>query len=112
MSKKRKRSRIAPDSADNMAILTGASLDSVGGEAQTPEDGEPYYPRHLADDGSGQRRGEGVGDPAGGEYIRQPDGTNIAPNGAVIRNPWSETPEIKPDNEYTDEKEDMNLLIM
>ena len=51
--------------------------------------------------------GDGVG-----EYIPQPDGTNIAPNGAVIRNPWSDQPEIKPDHEYTPEKEDLNLMIM
>ena len=46
-----------------------------------------------------------------GEYVPIP-GSNMAPNGAVIRNPWSEQPEIKPDNAYTDEKEDLDLLIM
>lgn len=51
----------------------------------------------------------------GGEYVPIPGKGSIeqiAPNGAVIRNPWSEQPEIKPDYAYTDEQEDQNLLIM
>lgn len=51
----------------------------------------------------------------GGEYIPIPGDTRediITPNGAVVRNPWSEQPEIKPDYAYTDEQEDQNLLIM
>ena len=51
----------------------------------------------------------------GGEYVPIPGKgsiEHIAPNGAVIRNPWSEQPEIKPDYAYTDEQEDQNLLIM
>ena len=50
-----------------------------------------------------------------GEYVPIPGKgsiDHIAPNGAVIRNPWSEQPEIKPDYAYTDEQEDQNLLIM
>ena len=39
-------------------------------------------------------------------------GSDVAPNGAVIRNPWSQQPEITPDHEYTPEQEDLNLLIM
>ena len=39
-------------------------------------------------------------------------GTDIAPNGAVIRNPWSQKSEVEPDHEYTPEQEDLNLLIM
>ena len=48
------------------------------------------------------------------EYVPVPGDNRsvIAPNGAVIRNPWSEQPEVEPDNEYTPEKEDLNLLIM
>ena len=57
-----------------------------------------------------------VPDPGdGGEYVPSPGKgsiDHIAPNGAVIRNPWSEQPEIKPDYAYTDEQEDQNLLIM
>ena len=51
----------------------------------------------------------------GGEYVPIPGKgsiEHIAPNGAVIRNPWSEQPEIKPDHAYTDEQQDQNLLIM
>ena len=49
------------------------------------------------------------------EYIPIPGKGSIdhlAPNGAIVRNPWSEQKEITPDNEYTEEKEDLNLLIM
>lgn len=53
----------------------------------------------------------GIPMPDGVEYIPMP-GSNMTPNGAVVRNPWSEQPEITPDNEYTPEKEDLNLLIM
>ena len=37
------------------------------------------------------------------EYVPMPgdNRTVIAPNGAIIRNPWSEQTEIEPDNEYT-----------
>ena len=48
----------------------------------------------------------------GAQYIPLPDGTNVAANGAIVRNPWSNDFEIKPDNEYTEEKEDLNLLIL
>ena len=51
----------------------------------------------------------------GGEYVPIPGKgsiEHIAPNGAVIRNPWSEQPEIKPDHAYTDEQQDQNLLIL
>ena len=46
------------------------------------------------------------------EYVPMPgdNRTVIAPNGAIIRNPWSEQTEIEPDNEYTPEKEDLNLI--
>ncbi len=67
-------------------------------------DGGEYIPRHMADIGveNGER----------GEFLICPDGSHIAPNGAVIREPMSEQPEIAPDHEYTEEKEDLNLLIM
>ena len=48
----------------------------------------------------------------GGDYIDLPDGGRLAPNGAVIHDPYSNIPEVLPDNEYTPEKEDLNLLIM
>lgn len=48
----------------------------------------------------------------GGDYIDLPDGGHVAPNGAVIHDPCSDLPEVRPDNEYTPEKEDLNLLIM
>lgn len=46
------------------------------------------------------------------QYIPLPDGRNVAANGAIVRNPLADQPEIKPDYEYTPEKEDLNLLIM
>ncbi len=48
----------------------------------------------------------------GGDYIDLPGGGHVAPNGAVINNPNSEVPEVRPDHEYTPEKEDLNLMIM
>lgn len=48
----------------------------------------------------------------GADYIDLPDGGHVAPNGAVIRDPCSDLPEVLPDNEYTPEQEDLNLLIM
>ncbi len=48
----------------------------------------------------------------GGDYIDLPDGGHVAPNGAVIHDPCSGLPEVRPDHEYTPEKEDLNLLIM
>ena len=82
----------------------------------TEGSGGEYLPRHL----SGSNMPYRDDDPAApmpnrqgrGDVIPQPDGSNIAPNGAVIRNPWSDQPEIRPDHEYTPEKEDLDLLIM
>lgn len=93
------------------ADTTGAPIEEPDAGAAIPAEdgGEPYIPRHLA--GDGDRRRDEIGIP-GGDYIPQPDGTNIAPNGAVIRDPWSHKPEIKPDYEYTDEQQDYDLLIM
>ncbi|MBQ3331234.1 MAG: hypothetical protein IJG87_08675 [Ruminococcus sp.] len=79
---------------------------------------------HSVKDGSGVENNEDrdmrahpsgipVPDPGStAEYVPMPgdNRTVIAPNGAIIRNPWSEQPEIKPDYEYTDEKEDLNLI--
>ena len=67
-------------------------------------DGGEYIPRHMEDIGVEN------GEPA--EFLTRPDGSHIAPNGAVIRDPMSSQPEIEPDHEYTEEKEDLNLLIM
>ena len=94
------------------ANIAGVPVDEPDAGAAEPsgDGGEPYIPKHHA--GDGERRDEGIGVPRGGDYIPQPDGTNIAPNGAVIRNPWSQQPEIKPDYEYTDEQQDYDLLIM
>lgn len=50
-----------------------------------------------------------------GEFIPIPGDTRadfVTPSGAVVRNPWSEQPEIDPDYAYTDEQEDQDLLIM
>ena len=99
----------------NKQLPKGANIAGVpieepnAGVAIPSSDGnEPYIPRHLAPEG-----GRPAQHPAkDGEYLPQPDGSHIAPNGAVVRNPWSEQPEIKPDNEYTPEKEDLNLMIM
>ena len=93
------------------ANIAGAPIDEPdAGTAIPAEDGgEPYIPRHLAGDGG--RRGDEIGMP-GGDYIPQPDGSHIAPNGAVIRDPQSGRPEVKPDYEYTDEQQDYDLLIM
>lgn len=53
-----------------------------------------------------------VPDRQGGDYIDLPDGGRIAPNGAVVRDPCSDAPEVRPDHEFTPEKEDLDLLIM
>lgn len=47
-----------------------------------------------------------------GDYIDLPDGSHIAPNGAVIEEPMSGVPEVAPPNEYTPDKEDLDLMIM
>lgn len=50
------------------------------------------------------------GEEESGDYITLTDGRRIAPNGDYIVDPSSSTREIKPDNEYTPDKEDLNLL--
>lgn len=52
--------------------------------------------------------------PSPGEEDREdlPDGSRIAPNGAVIDDPMNRAPEIEPPNKYTPEKEDLDLLLM
>ena len=92
------------------ADTAGAPIAEPGSGAAIPSEdgGEPYAPRHLADGG---RREDEIGMP-GGDYIPQPDGSHIAPNGAVIRDPQSGRHEIKPDYAYTDEQQDYDLLIM
>ena len=47
-----------------------------------------------------------------GDYVNLPDGSHIAPNGAVIEEPMNNVPEVAPPNEYTPDKEDLDLLIM
>ena len=47
------------------------------------------------------------------EFVPIPGDTrvgHIAPNGVIVRNPWSEQPEVKPDNAYTEEKQDLDLI--
>ena len=96
---------------------------------------DKYEPKHLRPDNPGDMNDPGLGyaesdnnannhrgvHPAavplpdsgdGAQYIPLPDGTNVAANGAIVRNPWSNDFEIKPDNEYTEEKEDLNLIIL
>ncbi len=112
MSNKHDKPYKTPDGAN----IAGVPIEEPNAGVAIPSsDGaEPYIPRHLApDDAPHRREGSHAAEPTGGaDYIPQPDGTNIAPNGAVIRNPWSEKPEIKPDYEYTDEQQDYDLLIM
>ncbi len=68
------------------------------------------------DIGLPDRRGDdfnGVPDRrGGGDYIDLPGGGHVAPNGAVIHDPCSDLPEVRPDNAYTPDKEDLDLLIM
>ena len=82
----------------------------------TDGDGGEYIPRHLSGSDMPYRAGDAASPMLNrqgrGDYIPRPDGSNIAPNGAVVKNPWSDQPEIKPDHEYTPEKEDLDLLIM
>ena len=47
-----------------------------------------------------------------GDCVDLPDGSRIAPNGAIVEEPQSSIPEVLPPNEFTPEKEDLNLLIM
>lgn len=47
-----------------------------------------------------------------GDRIELPDGSRIAPNGAVIEEPMDAVPEVLPPNRYTPDKEDLDLLIM
>lgn len=51
-------------------------------------------------------------EPRGDDYVDLPGGSRIAPNGAVIEEPMSKVPEVAPPNEYTPDKEDLDLLIM
>lgn len=64
---------------------------------------DPAVPIELEMTGARQRRAE---------QIELPDGNRIAPNGAVIEDPSSAVPEVLPPNEYTPDKEDLDLLIM
>lgn len=48
----------------------------------------------------------------GADYAELPGGSNVASNGAVIKDPNSARREIDPDYGYTPEKEDLDLLIM
>lgn len=61
------------------------------------------YPIHAPEEVP--RRGRG-------DYIDLPDGSHIAPNGAVIEEPLNTVPEVLPPHEFTEEKEDLDLMIM
>ena len=101
-----------PNTMNNGVILPagpGANPSSFP-RYDTPVDplaGLPEEERHAGDY-------SGMPDDSkrGGDYIELPDGGHIAQNGAVIHDPCSDLPEVKPDHEYTPEKEDLNLLIM
>ncbi len=73
---------------------------------------------HIADVPAEEEKVHPLGIPiedGAGEFVPVPGDTRagiIAPNGAVVRNPWSQQPQIKPDHAYTDEQEDQDLLIM
>lgn len=96
---------------NSVVIATGPGANpSSFPRYDTPVDplaGLPDEERHAGDDS-----GMPDGGRRGGDYIDLPDGGHVAPNGAVIHDPCSDLPEVKPDNEYTPEKEDLNLLIM
>lgn len=96
---------------NGVVIATGPGANpSSFPRYDTPVDplaGLPDEERHAGDDS-----GMPDGGRRGGDYIDLPDGGHVAPNGAVIHDPCSDLPEVKPDNEYTPEKEDLNLLIM
>lgn len=77
-------------------------VDPLAGVPDEERRGDPQPDDY---DGFPGRRG-------GGDYIDLPGGGHVAPNGAVIHDPSSDVPELKPDHEYTPEKEDLNLLIM
>ena len=96
-----------PDSEHEPSLVRSTLVDDqeqTGTPAGTP-DNTRVHPLGIP-----------IPDPGdGGEYVPIPGKgsiDHIAPNGAVIRNPWSEQPEIKPDHAYTDEQQDQNLLIM
>lgn len=104
-------------SADNEPVVHGSDSKS---ESDLPQS-EVVIDEERQDHRKGAAApahplGIPIPDPGdGGEYVPIPgEGSieSIAPNGAVIRNPWAEQPEIKPDYAYTDEQDDMNLLIM
>ena len=92
-----------PDSEHEPSLVRSTLVDDRE-QTGTPA-GTPVHPIGIP-----------IPDPGdGGEYVPIPGKgsiDHIAPNGAVIRNPWSEQPEIKPDHAYTDEQQDQNLLIM
>ena len=92
-----------PDSEHEPSLVRSTLVDDQE-QTGTPA-GTPVHPIGIP-----------IPDPGdGGEYVPIPGKgsiDHIAPNGAVIRNPWSEQPEIKPDHAYTDEQQDQNLLIM
>lgn len=92
-----------PDSEHEPSLVRSTLVDDRE-QTGTPA-GTPVHPLGIP-----------IPDPGdGGEYVPIPGKgsiDHIAPNGAVIRNPWSEQPEIKPDHAYTDEQQDQNLLIM
>ena len=93
---------------DHKTYAGGANIAGVPVE---DDENVPYIPRLMNGEDAGSEHQSELPEQKP-EYIHLPNGENIAPNGAVIRNPWSEQPEIQPDHEYTEEQEDLNLLIM
>ena len=99
--KENKNSDAGKHAADGV-MLPGYSTPIV---PYTDGDGGEYIPRHLAESSVHTADSEE-------EYLTTTDGCHIAANGAVIRRPTADQPEILPDHEYTEENEDLNLLIM
>ena len=101
--------------SDSKPMMKSADRDSMTPDSM-PNEGTPSEKTGQELPSTAHPLGIPIPDPGdGGEYVPIPGRGSveqIAPNGAVIRNPWSEQPEIKPDYAYTDEQDDMNLLIM
>ena len=123
---KDKNSAGAPDRGNGAAQASdpcSTDAHSIGTRAvDTRADNTRVDDRHVPDEAestlpdTAHPLGIPVPDPGdGGEYVPIPGrggAEQIAPNGAVIRNPWSQQPEILPDYAYIDEQQDQNLLIM
>lgn len=113
----------SPDShrSDHAHRVEGTAVDLPGADKSGDKDLHVNDTRDAGTRVNGTRvndtrvhpSGIPVPDPGStAEYVPMPgdNRTVIAPNGAIIRNPWSEQTEIEPDNEYTPDQEDLNLI--